>query len=144
MLPSNVAFRYSNMDLMFWSGMVGIHTRVLYSYDIACQWSKNLFKRALAMPIEVKPSLTEDVLQFKLPKMHAQGHGWQCQPAYSLNFTEGAGMTDGEGIERNWSQVNAVAPTTQGMRPGHRRDTLDDVFQFHNFKKAVNMGVHPF
>lgn len=129
------------MDLVFWSALIGVTTDVLHTYDIACQWSKNLLKRAESMPEEVRATLSRDQLQFKLPKMHAMAHGWKCQPAYSLNFTKGAAMTDGEGIERNWSQANAVAPATHLMGPGHRRDTLDDVFQFHNFKKIATLGA---
>lgn len=100
------------MDLVFWSALAGVVTCVLHTYDIACQWSKNLLKRAGSMPDEVQPSLSQEQLQFKLPKMHTMAHGWKCQPAHSLNFTEGAAMTDGQGIEQNWVQTNAVAPTT--------------------------------
>jgi hypothetical protein len=129
------------MDLLFWSSMLNVSTPVLHTYDIACQWSKNLFRRAQAMPPEVRPALTPSQVRFRLPKMHAQAHGWSCQTEYSLGFTEGAAMTDGEGIERNWSSTNTIAPTTQHMGPGHRRDTLDDVFQFHNFKKWRTLGA---
>lgn len=53
---------------------------------------------------------------------------------------EGVGRTDGEGIERNWSEMNGVANSTSEMGPGSRHDTLDDHFGHHNFRKYVGIG----
>ena len=54
----------------------------------------------------------------------------------------GVGRTDGEGIERNWSEINRVANSTKEMGPGARHDTLDDHFGHHNFRKLVGLGKY--
>ena len=56
----------------------------------------------------------------------------------------GVGRTDGEGIERNWSEINRVANSTKEMGPGARHDTIDDHFGHHNFRKFVGLGKYSY
>ncbi|KAG1846540.1 hypothetical protein F4604DRAFT_1688355 [Suillus subluteus] len=52
------------------------------------------------------------------------------RPSSVGTFKEEKGMarTDGEAIERGWSNMNPVATSTREMGPGSRRDILDDHF----------------
>lgn len=52
----------------------------------------------------------------------------------------GAGMTDAEGIERQWANLGPVATTTREMGPGYRHDTLDDHMGNWNWQKIVRLG----
>lgn len=40
--------------------------------------------------------------------MHAYGHQWSCQLLYNPRLKEGLGLTDGEGVERIWSQLRGL------------------------------------
>ncbi|KAG1838502.1 hypothetical protein C8R48DRAFT_622193, partial [Suillus tomentosus] len=52
----------------------------------------------------------------------------------------GMAQTDGEAIERGWSNMNPVATSTREMGPGSRRDILDDHFGDWNWHKVSNLG----
>lgn len=95
----------------------------------------------LEMPshLQLTPETLQEV-KFGIPKFHGPGHEFKCQAPHSLNLMPGVGRTDGEGIEREWSEFNAVANSTKEMGPGSRHDTLDDHFGHHNFRKSVSMG----
>lgn len=113
----------------------------MIGYDVVCQWFKNLWARLEHMPDHLKPTcLTAARLSFKLPKLHAEAHGWSCQPAFSLNYTKGAGRWESEGHERGFSGMNLMANSTKEMGPAHRQEVLDDGFQYHNWKKFTDNG----
>ncbi|KAJ7050384.1 hypothetical protein C8F01DRAFT_1264052 [Mycena amicta] len=51
------------------------------------------------------------------------------------------GQTDGEGIERPWSMIGAVAASTCVSGPGSRADQLDDHWAFWNWKKLIGLAA---
>lgn len=117
-------------------------TMLLISYDIACQWSKNLASRLAGLPEYLRLNLDTILTAFGIPKFHlAGGHGDPCQGPFSLNFKEGVGRTDGEGIERNWAKLNGAAHSTREMGPRSRHDTLDDTCGHANWRKVVDLGT---
>ncbi|KAJ7715473.1 hypothetical protein B0H16DRAFT_1805290 [Mycena metata] len=132
--------RYSNMDYLFFSSLIGITLlTVVASYDIACQWSRNFWARASKMPARLK--LPEGLnMLFKVPKFHLPPHVKPCHGPYSFNYTKGVGRTDGEGVERNWSWLNWAARSVSVMGPGSREDTIDDLCGFSNWRKTVDLG----
>ncbi|KAJ7872115.1 hypothetical protein B0H13DRAFT_2349622 [Mycena leptocephala] len=103
--------RYSNMDYLFFSSLIGITViTIVASYDIACQWSRNFLTRAKAMPDAMKlPNWIK--MLFK-----------ECHGPYSFNYTKGVGRTDGEGVERNWSWLNSCGPVNLSDGPGSHVD----------------------
>lgn len=108
---------------------------LVVSYDIACQWSKNLDKRIKlygASDVHQKLSTT-----FAVPKAHLPVHQDSCKVQYSFNFLPRVGRTDGEAPERGWAATNAIASSTKEMGPGSRRDTLDDHFGDYNWRKTT-------
>jgi len=138
-------YRYSNMDYIF---ALVIYTLLIYaysfwviiSYDIACQWFVNIFRRmeehwpaTLRIPSTVK-------LIPAIPKLHEPMHGRKNHHQYSLNFVPGVGKSDMETPERVWAGHNGLGKTTKTQGPGGRHDVLDDHFGFWNWLKYVGMG----
>ncbi|KAF8588544.1 hypothetical protein K439DRAFT_1645511 [Ramaria rubella] len=134
--------RYCNMDYVFLSALKGEETvnNIILSYDIACQWYKNLKARTAAMPPELRLDFESKWIRYIVPKYHLPGHAFPCQSPFSFNFCEGAGRMDGEGVERDWSQINPVVCSTKEMTPGHRTDTLNNHWGAWNWSKVTGMG----
>lgn len=114
--------------------------RITFSYDIACQWSKNLSKRMKSYPAHLQPDLANRMVRYKVPKFNLPAHGDSCQTRYNFNFTRGAGRTCGEGIEQGWSASNAASMSTKEMSPGYRAEALDGFWNWWNFRKIVALG----
>nr|GAT48004.1 predicted protein [Mycena chlorophos] len=133
--------RYGNMDYIVASALrhVSRLLRLVMSYDIACQWWKGLRERLAHLPPLVRLSLVLGMVRFVVPKMHIKGHTLACQLLYSLHLTLGCGQTDGEGIERLWAAINALAGSTKLNGPGARSDQLDDHWGFSNWAKLVRL-----
>lgn len=113
----------------------------LLSYDISCQWMKNLKTRLAEYPEELQIDLSAIDIRFAIPKFHLPAHGASCQTEFSLNFMEGVGHTCGEGIEQVWSGMNAVAMSGREMGPGSRQDLLDLHCAAWNYRKNVGLGT---
>ncbi|KAF7305332.1 CxC2 domain-containing protein [Mycena chlorophos] len=135
--------RYANMDYIFASILRHMHPllRIILSYDIACQWWKELRERLLLLPPLVRLKLVLDFIRFVIPKMHIRGHTLDCRNKYSLNYVPGSGQTDAEGIERAWAAAGGMAASTKLMGPGSRSDTLDDFWSFWNWMKVLGLAA---
>ncbi|KAJ6602497.1 hypothetical protein DFH09DRAFT_1301519 [Mycena vulgaris] len=132
--------RYSNMDYIVLSSIIGLTLLWLtISYDIACQWQINLAARMEKMPEALKLG-SEVEIQYGLPVWHAAAHETECQVKNSLNYLEGVGRTDGEGIERTWSGLNPAGWATKEMGKGARHDSLEDRIDHHNWEKNIRQG----
>jgi hypothetical protein len=109
------------------------------SYDIACQWWINLLECLNKLPLHIRPPPLgpTDVV---IPKLHVYSHKLKCQTDYSLNYLDGAGHTDGEGIERTHSNTGPVCASTKQMGPGSHHDSLDWHWVHWNWQKIVGMG----
>lgn len=117
--------------------------RIAFSYDIACQWSKNLLPRFASYPQEfVNIDISTYDLHFAIPKFHLPGHGKSCQTKYSFNYLKGSGRTCGEGIEQGWAGQNPLSMSTREMGPGACSETLDNHWNAWNFRKLAALGVY--
>ncbi|KAK7016775.1 hypothetical protein VNI00_018828 [Paramarasmius palmivorus] len=132
--------RQVNMDWVFLSAIIFCQLiYVVISYDIACQWAIHFYARMSKLPKQLHmPSYRQ--LRFKVPKFHLPAHKDECHAPYALNFTEGVGKVDGEGIERNWPFMNELARSLSVMMPGGRWDTMDDHCNASNHRKTVQLG----
>ncbi|EEB92700.1 hypothetical protein MPER_08753, partial [Moniliophthora perniciosa FA553] len=131
--------RYVNMDSILLQSIAGsLLLLFVISYDIACQWSINLDRRMLQMPLHWRIP-TDRRLKFKVPKFHLPAHIDKCYAKYAFEYTEGVGNTDGEAIERNWSEMNQCARSLSMMTAGARWDTTDDLCNFWNYRKMVKL-----
>ena len=130
------------MDFVFSSAISELTAkRLVVSYDIACQWHKNLRTRLLAMNPSYRPDLANRRVDFVIPKFHIGAHGSSCQSKFSLNFRPHMGRTDGENIERGWAWLNPASLSTREMGPGSRHDTLDDHCGHSNWRKTLALGL---
>lgn len=135
------SLRYLNMDYMFFSSLHGSKIRQLVvSYDIACQWSKNLAQRMQIFPHSMHIDGGRTFITFLIPKFHLPAHIEACNILYSFNLTKNVARTDGEAPERGWADINPLATSTREMGPGSRRDTVDDHFNDWNWKKVLGFG----
>ncbi len=133
--------RYANMDFIFSSAITNLTAkRLVISYDIACQWHKNLRTRLEKITSDYQPDLDSREVEFVIPKFHIGAHGSSCQTKFSLNFRPHMGRTDGENIERGWAWLNPVSLSTREMGPGARQDALDDQWSFWNWRIVVSLG----
>ncbi|KAG1790350.1 uncharacterized protein HD556DRAFT_1310740 [Suillus plorans] len=135
--------KYINMDYLFFSTMQHSEDIVTLniSYDIACQWSKNLWDRLSKYSSHLRFGRDGKKVTFLIPKFHLPAHIAACQTSFSHNLIKGMGRTDSEAPERGWANINLVATSTREMGPGSRRDTLDDHFGDYNWKKVTNFGI---
>ncbi len=140
---SAYAHRFANMDFIFLSAVCNTALLILVaSYDIACQWKRNLGSWITQFPEYLQPNLAATVIRYLIPKFHLPGHGLACQSRFSHNLAPGVGRTDGEGIERDWSWINPAAMSTKQMGPGARHDTLDDHWGDMNWRETLGLCKH--
>jgi hypothetical protein len=115
--------------------------KIIGSYDIRCQWSRNFWTRMKLFLREYHIDRNSVEIVFLVPKFHLPTHRPACQLSYSFNFTPHVGRTDSEAPERGWSNTNALSSSTKEMGPSSRRDTLDDHFGDMNWKKVCGLGL---
>ncbi|KAJ7788512.1 hypothetical protein B0H14DRAFT_3504207 [Mycena olivaceomarginata] len=135
--------RFANIDYIF-ASFLRYHDPLLFkfiSYDVVCVWWIHLMERLRELPPLVRCILILPMICFVIPKMHIKGHGPKCGPVFSLNLKPGSGQTDGEGIERPWSNIGGIAASIRIMGPGARHDTIDDHWSYWNWQKLVSLGV---
>ncbi|KAJ7046193.1 hypothetical protein C8F04DRAFT_938986 [Mycena alexandri] len=133
--------RYINMDYMFFRSIAGTNLqRFFVSYDIACQWHKNIWSRMEDYVPEIHYLPHGKFMSFLVPKFHLPAHIEACNLRFSFNLTRDVGQTDGEAPERGWANANPLASSTKEMGPGARRDALDDHFNDWNYKKIIAFG----
>ncbi|KAG7087076.1 hypothetical protein E1B28_013058 [Marasmius oreades] len=134
-----VGEQYINMDFLALYNLIGCTLLMVYfSYDIACQWMQHFHRRMQEFPAYMQLSSGVSVVS-KVPKFHLPAHGSACLAKFAFNYTEGAGKTDGEGVERNWSWLNECARSLSMMTLGARTDTMDDFTNFWNWRKTVGL-----
>ncbi|EAU83273.2 hypothetical protein CC1G_12790 [Coprinopsis cinerea okayama7 len=134
--------RYVNMDYFFICTLLfNTPPWVVVSYDIACQWSKNLRARLQVYPDYLTSAVSNVDFVFLIPKFHLPAHVAKCRSSFSFNFTRGAGRTDGEAPERTWAAINKLASSFKEMGPGSRRDGMDDHYGDRNWTKVVAMAT---
>ncbi|KIM37573.1 hypothetical protein M413DRAFT_56267, partial [Hebeloma cylindrosporum] len=136
-----VSERYCNMDFLFYQTLKGTEVLIfVISYDIACQWSINIYHRMFELDHEFFLFDNTRYVRFLVPKFHLPAHVEKCRTNFSFNYTKNVGRTDGESPERGWVNLNVLAPSTREMGPGRRRDTIDCNIGDENWKKFFGMG----
>ena len=106
-----------------------------------CQWVVHLSERIKALPSHLQIELPQGEVRYAIPKYHLNGHKEEGHSQFSLNYKRSVGRTDGEEVERGWSRLDGVAPSTREMGPGSREDTLEDHFDYNNEEKLVSLGM---
>lgn len=101
----------------------------------------NVWQRMEALPVWLHLDIPFTTLCALVPKFHLQGHTEVCHSPFSFNFFKGGARTDGEGVKRNWDELNRQGPSTSEMLPGSRWDMLDDCVGWVNWRKAMGLGM---
>ena len=130
------------MDWVLTCSLLGV--TVLYllaTYDIACQYFKNFWTRMAELPPRLHLSIPRANVSVKVPKAHLEVHQTSCHGPFSLNYTWGAGRTDGEGVERLWSWLNKAASSVKEMTKFGRQETIDDFCSYAAWRKVLGLGT---
>ncbi|KAL5512685.1 hypothetical protein ACEPAG_2951 [Sanghuangporus baumii] len=133
--------RHINVDLALSGALkssVGI-PRINLSYDINCQYSKRVIDR-FREQFPDQTDIVRNSVRFYIGTFHVVGHKPSCQYRFSLGYASGTGRTDGEEVERYWSEMNQVSGSVKQMTPGHRSDTLDVFNAGWNWSKLLRMS----
>ena len=145
-------FRFANVDLALISATVPWLSlpRHVLSYDIACQYIVKFLERlrqALVLMSDLDHIDVEDIQRLMklaivptVPKFHAPAHKRECRVNFSLDYIVGSGRTDGEAVERTWSEQNGLALSTKEMARGHRHDVINYHHGLVNDRKVTTIG----
>lgn len=126
------------MDFIILSSLIGFCLlRVIVTYDIACQWSRNFGSRMREYPPSMQLDLEKVELRPAVPDFHIRAHGTDCQETFSLAFLQHSGRTIGEEVETGWAHMGLASSSIQEMRPANRRETLDDHWGGWNYQKTL-------
>jgi hypothetical protein len=130
------------MDYMLWKSLENYDDiiQLFISYDIVCQWHKNIRKRLKAYLPELREHGGKHYYMWLIPKFHLPAHIEACNITYSFNLTPFVGQMDGEAPERGWANTNPLTSSTKEMGLGACRDALDDHFKDWNHKKIVGLA----
>ncbi len=112
----------------------------MVTYDIACQYKKNVMSHQKDLPKDLRPKSTAQ-LHFATPVWHGNVHELSCKTENSLLYQYGAGKSDREGPERVWVVLNPLSWATKEMGPGARHNDIEDKIDHHNFYKNVHEGL---
>ncbi|KAJ7603387.1 hypothetical protein DFH06DRAFT_1022305 [Mycena polygramma] len=133
-----VGERYCNMDFLFFAALLNFAMSwLVLSYDIACQFSKNVWKRMPGLPDKYHLKINTDNVRWRVPNFHLPPHKTGCHSPFSFHFLWGAGCTHGETVEQNWEFLNGAAASTKLMGLGARASALEGLFGFHNWRRLV-------
>ncbi|KZV78701.1 hypothetical protein EXIGLDRAFT_633405, partial [Exidia glandulosa HHB12029] len=79
-------------------------------------------------------------LQSVTSVLHAYGHQWECQLVFNARLVPGAGLTDGEGTERFWSQMSALIGMLRHVSKARRPIILELQADFLAGVSRNNLG----
>jgi hypothetical protein len=125
------------MDYIIFSALRNVTLRkVVLTYDIACQWSKNFQSRQDELPEHLRLNPNTEIA-VAIPGWHINGHGKACKNDFCLSYMDGVRRTCGEDVETSWAHTNALGPSVREMGPGSRHETLNDHWGGWNFHKII-------
>jgi hypothetical protein len=73
-------------------------------------------------------------LKFGTSVFHAYAHNWLCQLDYNPRFNIGWGLSDGEGLERLWSDLSPLISPLRYATRNHRLASIAHQLAHHNQK----------
>lgn len=117
-------------------------SRVLISYNIGCQWQKNLQDRFNSYAVPAPKISNLKCWRVLVPKFHLSGHGPSCQILFNLGYMKWAGRTDGKRIEASWAQTTSMATWTQECGPNTHQNILNNHWNAANWRKLTGLGEH--
>ncbi|KAJ3509664.1 hypothetical protein NMY22_g16220 [Coprinellus aureogranulatus] len=131
--------RYSNMDFILFSSFMALALlRVVITYDIACQWSRNYRRRLTKLPVALRPAEAIQI-ETAIPSWHINGHGKKCQDTDTMHtgYLNGVGRLCGDEVEQTWWMTNPLGVSVREMAPALRHETLNDQWKGFNLMRIV-------
>ncbi|KAF8313291.1 uncharacterized protein EI90DRAFT_3294530 [Cantharellus anzutake] len=108
---------------------------ILFAYDIACTFSATLSKSSIG-------ALARDAnFRCCTGSFHGAAHDRSCQLDFLITLQNGAGIEDGEGNERVYSESNALAPIIRHASPYHRHQRIHIHFSKWDEIKYEKLGA---
>jgi hypothetical protein len=104
--------------------------KLVVSYDIACKLKRH-FK-------------ADQRLKFAIPAFHAYAHNVECQLTTGIRSVEGAGLTDGEAVERLWAELRPMVKATKVMTLKNREFTINYVVGSRNISLIMHFSKQNF
>lgn len=109
---------------------------IVITYDIACQWERNLQVRMSDYPEHLQIPPTTRV-EAAVPSWHINGHGDRCQTECALAYKPGMGRTCGDEIEGSFSHSNSLGVSYREMGPAGRHEAVNAMYSSYNMEKIV-------
>ncbi|KAF9780638.1 hypothetical protein BJ322DRAFT_1023868 [Thelephora terrestris] len=135
--PLQKGKRYANTDyVVVRSTSHSPETKKVASYDIMCQWSKNLRNCLEEFPLANADCLDSQIMARVVHKFHLAAHKESCQITFSLNYEPGVGHSDMKGPERTWFGLQGGG-STKDQGPGYWGDAMDNKFGYWNWSKLI-------
>ncbi|KAJ7023233.1 hypothetical protein C8F04DRAFT_1193689 [Mycena alexandri] len=129
---------FCNMDFLFFAAVLNFALMwLILSYDIACQFSKNIWTRMPNLPEKYHLKIDCANIRWMVPNFHLPPHKTGCHSPFSFHWLWGAGCTHGETVEQNREFVNRAAASTKLMALGAGATALEGLFAFHNWRRLV-------
>ncbi|KAH6905173.1 hypothetical protein BKA70DRAFT_1431259 [Coprinopsis sp. MPI-PUGE-AT-0042] len=114
-------------------------TRIIFCYDVNCQYCINFRKRAQASPAL---ALAQHYpITFAIGLWHVHGHRPECYPRHAPSLVPGAARKSGEILESLWDSINGIFGATRTMTNAHCVEILDAIMADSNWKKLTSMVV---
>ncbi|KAG6839934.1 hypothetical protein C0991_010226 [Blastosporella zonata] len=104
-------------------------------YDVGCVLDRSCHL------YNILPDTIVSRLLFATTAMHAYVHEWACQLVYNPRLRQGLGLTDGEGVERLWSQMRKLIGITRSSHRHRRIWMLDRQVRFIGLEHRDGLGT---
>ncbi|KAI0702993.1 hypothetical protein BC835DRAFT_1410783 [Cytidiella melzeri] len=135
--------RKCNVDYVLLAALLGSSLYLLIMYDIVCQYFKMFWTRMLGLPQAMHLNiLSMTHIVVKIPKGHIRTHEDSCQGPFSLNYTDGAAETNGEGIERLWSWLNKSGAQCKINDSSSTSQTPGQLLWIHKLEENLRSWRH--
>lgn len=76
------------------------------------------------------------IVNIHVSSVHQLTYGQRCK--------DGAGLNDGEGMERLWAYLRKFAPASKHMSLANREDLLTDALLAYSRRSFSQLGMHKF
>ena len=116
---------------------IGELIKVLYIYDINCQYWIHLLDRIARNDYLL---IADHIKLHAIGLFHVHGHKDKCLYRWATSYVPSAGIIDGEILETLWAVMNSISSTVQTASLAHQTEVLDDHMNDSNFKKMLNIG----
>ncbi|KIY42821.1 hypothetical protein FISHEDRAFT_7889, partial [Fistulina hepatica ATCC 64428] len=104
------------------------------AYDIMCAFMKTLKNSSIGEKVK------DSGLIGMVPAFHGHAHSRSCQVNWHPLYVPGVGLEDFKTTERTFSLSNELATGTRMCSPFHRRQHLDEFFNFLDHDKYASSG----